>query len=556
MSSSPTFHSRFLRRLSLAAVLAFGFAAGQALAKGEKPNIIFFLVDDMGWQDTSVPFYRVRGKDVPTFLNKRYRTPNMEKLAAQGVKFTHAYATPLCTPTRVSLLSGMNAARHRVTNWVKGLDDSPDGELPGISLPEWNINGLQPRGTKPSGQSKHALTEEPFNYAMKRPYAVADGLPALLKRQGYTTIHCGKAHFGTRDTPGANPKVFGFDYNIAGMEIGHPADYRGSKHYGSGSHHVRGLDENNYYENDVFLTEALTLEALKRLDAIRHDPKESGKPFYLYMAHYAIHSPINPDKRFIDHYPNPRDGKPWSNTERNYCALIEGMDKSLGDIMDYLKKNRLDKNTVILFMADNGGLSLSTTSRMGDKWSNFPLSLGKGSLYEGGIREPMLAYWPGVTKPGSVNDSPVIAEDFFPTILEIAGGRAENAIQTIDGQSFVKAMQGKKINVDRPLLFHMPNIWGKKKGGNGPDYGPGSALVQGDWKLIYDHVTQNFSLFHLSEDISEQQNLAARHPDRVRAMAHTMTQLLKQRDAQMPFFNDGDRKGQPIPWPADALPTK
>ncbi len=537
-----------LRRLTTCFALLAAALAGQAVAKSEKPNIILFLVDDMGWQDTSVPFYREQGKDVPTFLNKRYKTPNMERLAAQGVKFTRAYAQPVCSPSRVSLLSGMNAARHRVTNWTLKRDVTTDGNHPSLLPPDWNVNGIQPKGTKPSGSTKHALTEKPFDYEMKKPYAVADGLPKVLKRLGYTTIHCGKAHFGSRNTPGANPKLFGFDYNIAGTEIGGPGDYRGSKQYGSGDFHVRGLDENNYYQDDIFLTEALTLEVLKRLDAIRSNPKESGKPFYLYMSHYAIHAPHNADKRFVDHYPDPKDGKPWSNTERNYSALIEGMDKSLGDILDYLKKNNLDKNTIVLFMADNGGLAIS--GRLGDKWANFPLSYGKGSLNEGGIREPMIAYWPGVTKPGTVNESPVIIEDFFPSIIELAGGTSAKVTQTVDGQSFVKALRGQKLAEDRPLLFHFPNFWGE--GAQRKGYGPGTALVQSNWKLIYDHGSQSFRLYDLYKDISETQDLAAKHPDRVRAMAKTMTKLLKERNAQMPVFKNGERQGQPIPWPADA----
>lgn len=549
--SFPVFASRFpnLCRASSLFVLMGAALPALAAAKGEKPNIILFLVDDMGWQDTSVPFYRERGKDVPTFLNKRYQTPNMERLAAQGVKFTRAYAQPVCSPSRVSLLSGMNSARHRVTNWTLRCDSTTDDNHPTLLPPSWNVNGIQPKGTKASGKSWHALTEKPFSYEMKKPYAVADALPKILKRLGYTTIHCGKAHFGSRDTPGANPKLFGFDYNIAGTEIGAPGDYRGSKQYGSGDFHVRGLDENNYYKDDIFLTEALTQEVLNRLDAIRTNPKESGKPFYLYMAHYAIHAPHNPDKRFIDHYDDPKDGKPWSNTERNYSGLIEGMDKSLGDIMDYLKKHHLDKNTLILFMADNGGLAIS--GRMGGKWSNFPLSYGKGSLNEGGIREPMIACWPGITKAGSINDSPVIIEDFFPTILELAGGAAIKISQTVDGQSFAKALRGQKLAEDRPLLFHFPNFWGE--GAQRKGYGPGTALIQGGWKLIYDHSLQSFRLYNLDKDISESENLAARHPDRVRTLAKSMTKLLKDRDAQMPVIKTGDRQGQPVPWPSEAL---
>lgn len=549
---SSHFLTSRLSRLCRTTVLFVLMVAGLpnlTAANSEKPNIILFLVDDMGWQDTSVPFHRERSKDSPTFLNKRYKTPNMERLAAQGVKFTRAYAQPVCSPSRVSLLSGMNSARHRVTNWTLKRDTTTDGNHPTLLPPDWNVNGIQPKGTKASGKSLRALTEKPFSYDMKKPYAVAEGLPKVLKRLGYTTIHCGKAHFGSRNTPGANPKLFGFDYNIAGTEIGGPGDYRGSKQYGSGDFHVCGLDENNYYGDDVFLTEALTREVVNRLDAIRANPKESGKPFYLYMSHYAIHAPWNPDKRFVEHYADPKDGKPWSGVERNYSGLIEGMDKSLGDIMDYLKQHRLDKNTIILFMADNGGLAIS--GRMGDKWSNFPLSYGKGSLNEGGIREPMIAYWPGVTKAGSVNESPVIIEDFFPTILELAGGAATRVSQTVDGQSFVKALQGQKLAEDRPLLFHFPNFWGE--GAQRKGYGPGTALIMGDWKLIYDHGSQSFRLYNLDKDISESEDLAAKHPDRVRAMAKAMTKLLKDRDAQMPVIKNGERQGQPVPWPSEAL---
>lgn len=204
---------------------------------------------------------------------------------------------------------------------------------------------------------------------MDKPFTPVLALPALLKKQGYTTIHCGKAHFGTKNTPGANPKLFGFDYNIAGTEIGGPADYRGSQKYGTGNFHVQGLDENNYYENDTFLTEALTQEALKRLDAIRQDPREANKPFYLYMAHYAIHAPFDMrgyDKRFAENYSNPNDGHKWSDNEKRYSGLIEGMDKSLGDIREYLKKNNLDKNTI--FVIHGGGMEMRTWSRMILSW--------------------------------------------------------------------------------------------------------------------------------------------------------------------------------------------
>lgn len=522
------------------------FAAIQGVAQDApaRPNIILFLVDDMGWQDTSVPFlYDSGGRPEPTFLNKRYRTPNMETLASQGMVFTNAYAHPVCSPSRVSLMTGMNAARHRVTSWTLKRDTSTDGQNAHVTPPGWNVNGLQPEGTRPAGKTKRPLTGEQINYRMARPFTPATTLPALLKKNGYVTIHCGKAHFGTRDTPGADPLQFGFDYNIAGTEIGGPADYRGSKQYGQGDFKVRGLDENDYCEHDVFLTEALTREAIKRLDAVRSTPGEADRPFYLYMSHYAIHAPFDErgrDKRFVDGYDDPKDGRPWSDNERRYAGLIEGMDKSLGDLMAYLRAHGLESNTIILFMSDNGGLAIS--GRMGNELSNYPLSYGKGSGREGGIREPMIVSWPGVTKPGSACHAPVIIEDFFPSVLQMAGVRSYRTVQPVDGQSFVPLLKGATADADRPLLFHLPNIWSEGNG-RADRYAPCTVLRQGDWKLLYWHIDQEFELFNLAGDLGERDNLAAKQPQKVRELAKVMTRLLCERKAQMPVYREGNRGG-------------
>ena len=556
---------KLLATLTAAALLLGGFSTAEAASKDpKKPNIIFFLVDDMGWQDSSLPFWRdAEGKPIRTYLNDRYRTPNMEKLADKGVVFTNAYASAICSPTRCSMMSGMNAARHRVTNWTLERDTSTDAGHQAITPPDWAVNGLQPERVKAKGSTTKPITGERIDYSMKRPYATCTPLPKLLKKRGYTTIHCGKAHWGSRDTPGADPKNFGFDYNIAGTEIGGPGSYLGRDHYGRNKFHVCGLDENNYYEDDVFLTEALTLEALKRLTALNDDPKEKGKPFYLYMSHYAVHCPLNnPDQRFVGNYDNPNDSHPWSQVERNYSTIIEGMDKSLGDLMNWLEENDLTESTVIIFMADNGGLALSSSTRTGDRHANYPLYCGKGSLYEGGIREPMIAYWPGVTKAGTINRSPVIVEDFFPSLLEIAGyKKLPRTEQKVDGVSFVPALRGESINGERPLVFHLPNIWGEGAG-QGTGYGPQSAVIQGDWKLIYRHVQQKFELYNIAEDISEKNDLAAKMPEKVRELAKLLSKELRQCDAQMPVYKAGNPVGAPagsaVPLPADSpnLPKK
>ncbi len=538
----------------------FLFAGASALGNGsnpvsgKKPNIIVFLVDDMGWQDTSHPFWSdSQGNPKKTFLNRRYRTPNMEKLASQGMTFTDAYAHPLCTPSRVSLMSGMNPARHRVTCWVREQNGTTDANSRSLLPPDWALNGLQPIGTPARGTTKRPISGEDMRYHMTRPFATAATLPEMLKKCGYVTVHCGKAHFGTQGTPGSNPLNMGFDYNIAGTEIGHPADYRGSRHYGKGFNHVRGLDENNYYQDDVFLTEALTREAIKRLEAIRTNPREAGKPFYLYMAHYALHSPLDErayDKRFADAYKNPEDGYKWSRTEKHYSGLIEGMDKSLGDIMKYLREHHLEKNTVLVFMSDNGGLAIS--GRLGNEEANYPLSFGKGSCMEGGIREPMIVSWPGVTKGGSRCAVPVVIDDFFPTLLDIAGCRNVEVPQKLDGLSLVPLLKGGRFPEDRPLLFHQPNNWGEGSR-QAPQYTSSTALRQGDWKLIYRHLTQSFELYHLRKDIGEKENLASREPRKTREMAVVMGRLLRERKAQMPTYKKDNELGAPagssVPWP-------
>ena len=392
-----------MQKRQLFAAAAFAACSG-ALAQ-EKPNIILFLVDDMGWQETSVPFYKDE-----TPLNRRYRTPNMERLAQMGVKFTQAYACAISSPSRCSLMSGMNAARHRVTNWTLEYDVQTDVPSDVLQLPDWNYNGIQPEALATERDRKNS--------------AVITSLPQLLKDNGYYTIHCGKAHFAARGTTGEEPLNFGFDVNIGGAANGAPGSYLAENEYGTGAFHVAGLEK--YYNTGTFLTEALTIEALKAIEK----PLAKGQPFYLYMSHYAIHVPYNPDKRFTGNYQDA-DGQGvhdeqlnarLDNNEINHAALVEGMDKSLGDILDFLaERPDVARNTIVLFMADNGGQGVGPRQGRQNRDQNWPARAGKGSSYEGGVHEPMIVSWPGVTKGGTVNENRVMIEDFFPSILEMAG---------------------------------------------------------------------------------------------------------------------------------------
>lgn len=484
--------------------------------KTDQPNIILFMVDDMGWQDTSVRFWTQK-----TPFNELYQTPNMERLAAEGMKFTQAYSTPVCTPTRVSLISGMNAARHRVTNWTLRRNQYMVTPPEGLEMPKWNLNGAQP-----TDSIELSVQISP--------------LPQILKDHGYLTIHAGKAHFGAIGTPGADPVNLGFEINIAGHAAGAPGSYYGKKKFKNAGNKetiwdVPGLEK--YHGQDIFLTEALTKEAILAMD----QAIDEKKPFYLYMAHYAVHTPIQGDPRFEQKYYEMG----LDSTEAKYASMVEGMDKSLGDLMNHLEKKDIVENTIILFMSDNGGLS--AVARGGERHThNKPLSSGKGSVHEGGIREPMLVKWPGITTANSQTDQKVIIEDFFPTILEMAQISNFETVQVVDGKSFTSIIKGEEnIDPDRSFYWHYPNNWGP----SGPGIGATSTIRKGDWKLIYYHIDQSFELFNITNDLGETTNLFESNVQMAKELSQELGGYLRSVDAQMPTLTETN---QLVPWPDNA----
>jgi arylsulfatase A-like enzyme len=482
------------------------------------PNIIFFIVDDMGWQDTSVPFWSER-----THFNDLYNTPNMERLAAKGMKFTQAYVSSVCSPTRTSLMTGMNAARHGVTNWTLRRNTTTDRPDDILELPLWNLNGLQPADSVEN--SVYATT-----------------LPELLRANGYFTIHSGKAHWGTIGTPGSDPLNLGFDINIAGHAAGGLGSYLGEKNFGNemGLHTLPfGVPMLESYHGDTInLTHVLTIEALRALDVAR----ESGKPFYLYMSHYTVHTPLEPDHRFYSKYRDMGLEEP----EARYASMIEGMDRSLGDLMDYLDGHGIAEKTVIIFLSDNGGLSAH--ARGGEPHThNYPLRSGKGSAYEGGIRVPMIVAWEGVVRPGSSNDDYLIIEDCFPSILKIAGIKDYRTLQKVDGISFLPQLREEGSTAGgRGLVWHYPNKWG----GEGPGIGTTSTIRKGDWKLIYWYRDGKFELYNLREDTGESNDLAGSEPQKLRELALELSEYLRSVEAHRPLFR---ATGEAAPWPDEAL---
>jgi arylsulfatase A-like enzyme len=432
----------------------------------------------------------------------------MEKLADDGMKFTQAYAYALCSPSRVSLMTGLNAARHRVTNWTLRKNVSPDPEHPTLEMPQWNVNGLSPvPGVE---RTVHART-----------------FPMFLQQAGYSTIHVGKGHLGARGTPGENPKNLGFDVNIAGHAAGGPGSYYGKYNFsaawrkGDRIWDVPGLE--SYHGTNIYLTEALTREANKAVDRAVAD----GKPFYLYMSHYAIHAPWEKDERYYRKY---RDNG-LKDFDATYASMLEGMDKSLGDIMANLKRHGVDSKTIIIFMTDNGAPSQAAR--------NIPLRGHKLTPYEGGTRVPMMVKWPGVAEAGSTCEDYVIVEDIFPTILEMAGVREYDQIGgKIDGVSFVPLLkQTDSYPKNRPLFWHFPHCYGE------PPY---SSMRKGDWKLIYFHHDQHYELYNIREDLSEKRNLYAAQRDMANRLAEELRLFLRDAKALMPTFKN---TGLPVPLP-------
>lgn len=468
-----------------------------------QPNVVVMLVDDLGVMDTSLPFLTDdAGKPTRFPLNEYYRTPNMERLAARGVRFGNFCAMSVCSPTRTSLMTGQNAARHRVTNWI-----NPNSNNAGPSGPrDWNWTGLK----------KGDVT-----------------LPGLLRTAGYRTIHVGKGHFGPRAFDGADPVNVGFDVNVGGAAIGQPGSYYGMQNFGNSgknaTHAVPNLEK--YHGTDTFLTEALTLEANAHMSAAVKD----GKPFFLYFAQYAVHSPFNADKRFAANYKD--SGKPAP--AQAFATLIEGMDKSLGDVLDQLEKLGVAENTLVIFLGDNG-----SDAPLGHEHTvacAAPLRGKKGTHYEGGMRVPFIAAWAKAgdnpqqkrlpISPGAIQKQQAAVYDIFPTVLNAAGVPLP-AKHVVDGVALDSLFTGARDpKRDEKFLMHYPHA-------HRTNYF--TAFRNGAWKVIYHYFPSpasedsHYQLFNLAADPYEQTNLATTQPDELRRMMQGLIAGLESQNALYP----------------------
>ncbi len=473
----------------------------------DRPNIILFIVDDLGWQDTSVPM----GPE-PGALNLRYRTPHLEALAARGVRFSNAYAAgPVCTPSRTSIMTGQSPARTHITYWTLNKDTDTSRNRDDIAAPAWALNGLQPGDYRT--------------------------LPERLAESGYRTIHAGKAHFGVHNSPGGDPTNLGFEVNIAGHASGAPASYYAEHHFtGAGRQgkpphsapnvwDVPGLDK--YHGSDLYLTEVIAIEASAQIRKAADD----DVPFYMNFAPYAVHTPIMANERYAHLYAD------LDQREAAYASMIHSVDAALGTLVTALDESGQIENTVIIFTSDNGGLSAHARGAAPDgnkqHTHNAPLRSGKGSAYEGGTRVPMIIAWPGVTdqadRANTINDTPVIGQDLYPTALRLA--RVEPDQVDRDGQNLLPLLESNNdaFDAQRTLGWNQPHQWGAA----GPGIWPFTSNRIGDWKLIYFHAGRRFELYNLATDIGETDDLAHFMPTKVAEMAIAMDAWIDNTGAQL-----------------------
>ncbi len=446
-------------------------ATGAEVHPTTKPNIVFILIDDMGWTDGGC------------FGSKYYRTPNLDKLAASGMRFTQAYAAcAVCSPSRAAIMTGKYPARLHITDWIPG-EKAPKNSR--FRLPDWQ---------------QHLPLEETT-------------IARALKQRGYATAAIGKWHLGG---PEFYPQHQGFDINVAGSDTGQPASYFWPYGATNNPHRVPGLAEQGGGKGE-YLTDRLTDEALKFITANRDGP------FFLYFAHYAVHAPLMGKEEDVEEFSQILGANGQSNAV--YAAMLKSVDQSVGRVLEKLKELSLADHTIVVFTSDNGG---AVHFGKPPATSNAPLRLGKGYAYEGGLRVPLIVKAPGVTRAGATCNWPVSSQDYFPTLLELTGADKAASRTAVDGVSFVPLLRGATTLPRRELFWHYPHYW------YGGRVSPYSVARVGDWKLIRFYETGQEELYNLRDDLSERYDLANSQPEKRRELALRLDSWLKQVGAQMP----------------------
>lgn len=454
-------------KLINALCISIGLASCVEKSTTEKPNIVFILIDDLGYFDVG---YMKQNPDIIS--------PNLDKLAAEGMVFTNAYtASPVCSPTRASILTGKYPAKLKIT---------------------CHVPGYKERYLEQSSRGKRLQ----HAFFLDRLPLTETTIAEVLRDEGYKTCFIGKWHLAGSNSvftddgivlPNYHPEHQGFDINIAGTAKGGPKSYF--------SPYFNGMLPDG--PDGEYLTDRLANESIKFIK------EHSGAPFFLYLSTYTVHTPLQaPEETVTRHNGNI------------YYAMIEEMDKNVGRVLQALEETGVAENTIVIFYSDNGGL-----------WGNEPLRAIKGDLYEGGIKVPLIIKWPGKTSKGTVNDFVVTSTDFFPTLLEIAGADLKD-YPDIDGISLKPLLTGCN-NLERDAIFwHFPHHRTHNTGDMG------AVIREGDWKLIYFFERDQYELFNLSNDPGETNNLADRMPAKVSELYAKLAAWWVEMDAEMPPLNN------------------
>ena len=487
----------FLKSVGVgAAALALNGCTTMAHAPKKKPNFVLVLVDDMGWADAGC------------YGSKFYETPNINRLAAQGMLFTNGYAAcAVCSPSRAAILTGRYTVRHGVTNWIS-----------------WNFE-MTPDKKNPEGYTDKYLGKPtklicPENHLWMELDEIT--IAEALKQAGYVSCHVGKWHLGPKEY---HPDTQGFDYNLGGCDLGAPPSYFDPYSAMTQFHNTQGIPTLPPRKEDEYLTDRESDEAC---NFIRN---HKDKPFFLYMAHYAVHQPIQAKKEMVEKY---KAKEPTQQNNPTYAAMVESVDQAVGRIMTTLDELKLTDDTVIIFTSDNGGLMLPCYSynNQPGPTNNTPLRGGKGRPYEGGIREPFIVKWPGIAKAGTICSTPVISMDLFPTICLAAGVKLPD--RPIDGENLTPLLTQTGSLKRGTLYWHYPHYWVPTPD---PSTTPYSIIRDGNWKLIKSYEDNTFELFNLKEDFSEKNDLAAKMPEKVKELDAKLTKWLKETNAKLPRPN-------------------
>lgn len=493
---------KLMRHLLLLACLTV-----PATAAVERPNVVIFFVDDLGWTD------------VGCYGSDFYETPHVDQLAADGIRFTNAYAAcTVCSPSRAAMLTGQYPARLHVTDFIPGhaVENTP------LTMPDW---------------TQRLKLEETT-------------IAELLQNAGYRTAHLGKWHLTPRDRnsnpnddgnyPEFYPEHQGFEFNIGGCERGAPSSYFWP--YGRGSTLAERKRNNTFrmlpgrptpkYDEQTYLTDQLADEAVRLIGEFGQDP------FLIYFPFYNVHTPLQGRPDLVAKYETKLKQHP-NVRHRNaiYAAMVESFDHAIGRVMKQLEEQDVSNRTLVIFSSDNGGLAPKATS-------NSPLRQGKGSIYEGGVRVPTIIRWPGMVEAGSTCEEPVITVDFFPTILEATGIKTpQDLASRVDGKSLVPLMSSPDRRLERDAIFwHYPHY--HMMGAI-----PHSAIRVRDWKLIERHNGAPLELYHLPTDIHEDHNLAETEPDRTTQLRDRLHKWRAAVGAQMPVANPNYDASRPTGRP-------